>query len=150
MWLEAFPEGSEGDGPLEFAGVFADEEGEVFLVEEAEVWGEGVGDPVDGAVRGPIGGRGEFLEPCAWGGEDELAALGDEVGETGEEGFGVGEAAEEIGGVDEVERAEVGWEVHGVAAGEGDAVGLCGVGETGGEGHGEAAFVGDLAMDFVA
>ena len=39
VWLEAFPEGAEGDGPLEFAGVFADEEGEVFLVEEAEVWG---------------------------------------------------------------------------------------------------------------
>ena len=135
---------------MEFAGVFADEEGEVLLVEEAEVWGEGVGDPVDGAVRGPVGGRGEFLEPCAWGGEDELAAFGDEVGETGEEGFGVGEAAEEIGGVDEVERAEVGWEVHGVAACEGDAFGLSGVGETCGEGHGETAFVGDLAMNFVA
>ena len=61
VWLESFPEGAEGDGPLEFAGVFADEEGEVFLVEEAEVRGEGIGDPVDGAVRGPVGGRGEFL-----------------------------------------------------------------------------------------
>ena len=119
-------------------------------MDEAEVWGEGVGDPVDGAVRGPVGGRGEFLEPCAGGGEDELTAFGDEVGETGEEGFGVGEAAEEIGGVDEVERAEVGREVHGVAAVEGDAVRMSGVGETGGEGHGETAFVGDLAMDVVA
>ena len=134
----AAPAGAEGDGPLELAGVFADEEGHVESVLEREVGAEMVLQPVEGgAVGGPGVARGEFFQPGAGGGEKELAAGVDEVGEALEAEEGVGESAEEVGGVDDVEGAEVWPEVHGVALFEMGALGaqVCG---DGGEGFGVA------------
>lgn len=104
----AAPAGAEGDGPLELAGVLADEEGHVEALFEGEVGAEVMFEPVEGgAVGGPGVARGEFFEPGAGGGEEELAAGIDEVWEALQAEEGIGEAAEEVGGVDDVEGAEI-------------------------------------------
>jgi hypothetical protein len=118
--------------------VFADEEGHVEALFEGEVGAEVVFKPVEGgAVGGPGVSRGEFFEPGAGGGEEELAAGIDEVWEALQAEEGVGEAAEEVGGVDDVEGAEIRAEMHGVALFEVSALGAQVSGD-GGEGVGVA------------
>lgn len=141
------PFGDEGDGPLEFASCFADEEGFVGFGEEVEVGGKLRFEPIEGGALGPVFGWGEFGEPGAGGGEHEFAAGLEEGGEAVEEEFGFGETADEVGGEDAVKGPEVFAEVHGVALFEGGAgrveIPRKGDGEVGGEvGFFEA---GDLA-----
>jgi hypothetical protein len=88
--------------------VFADEEGHVEAVLEGEVGAEVVLQPVEGgAVGGPGVARGEFLEPGAGGGEEELAAGVDEFWEALQAEEGIGESAEEVGGMDDIEGTEI-------------------------------------------
>lgn len=134
---------------MEFAGVFPDKEGEVVLADEIEVRGEDGLEPVEGAAAGPAVGRGEFLEPGAGRGEDEFAAGADEAGEAFEEEERVGEPADEVGGVDEVEGAQRVREVHGIAAGEGDALRNGVSRSVRGELPGEVSFLCDFAVDVI-
>jgi hypothetical protein len=126
---------------LEFAGGFADEEGEFFDRLEVEVGGEVFLEVVEGGTFGPELGRGEFFEPGGGGGEEETTTGFDEGGKAGEELEGIGEAADQVGGMDDVELAEVGAESHGVAGFEKNASGVGVVGATGDEWGGEVAFV---------
>lgn len=130
--------------------MFPDEEGKVVLADEFEVRGEGGLEPVEGAATGPAVWRGEFREPCTGRGEDEFAARADEGGEAFEEEERIGEPADEVGGVHEVECAERIREVHGIAAGEGDSL-REGVGwAMRGEWPCEISFLSDFAVDVIA
>lgn len=135
---------------MEFPSSFTDEEGLVFDEDEIEVGGKVVLEPVNGSTSRPILRRREFAEPGAGGGDDEFSTGGDEVGKAGEEFFGLGKAAKEVGGVDPVELAEVGSELHGVPLLETDAGGVDAVGEAGDEWGAEVGFikagVGDRAF----
>ena len=145
--LTALPDGAEGDAPLEFAGVLADQEGEVFLLDEDEIGGQDFLQPVKGAARGPAVGRGEFREPSAGGGKEEQAAGMGEGGQAGKEAERIGEAADEVGGVDEIEGPEGFGEVHGIALMEADAFRGDVVREMGGERFGGVAFAGDVIRE---
>ena len=67
------PEGGVGEGELEFAAVFAEEEREVLAPEQAEVRGKQF---ADGGIRvpEPAGLGGELLGPGVGRGEEEKAA----------------------------------------------------------------------------
>jgi len=78
------------------------------------------GGRVSGAK--PVGTRGEFLHPCAGGGDDEATAGSNQFGEAGEEFRGVVEAAEEIRCEDDVKLAEILAQIHGITRFKGDPV----------------------------
>src|SRR5262245_34173516 len=102
--------------------MLADEEGEVRLFGEGKVRRERGVQPVERAARRPMVRRCVFLQPGARRGENERAAGADECGQTLEQQLRGGETAEEIGGVDEVEGAEVIAQMHGVALFKADAL----------------------------
>ena len=118
----ATPAHAEGDAPLVFAGVLADEERHVAGLGEVEVRFEKGGEPFAGGALGPVSAWGEVFEPGAGCGEQELASGAHERWKALDELERIGEAAEEIGGVDDVVIAKIGAEVHGIALLEGDAV----------------------------
>ena len=129
---------------MELPGVLADEEGEVFLPHKREVRGEDFLQPIEGAAGGPTVRGGEFGEPGAGRSKEEMSAGFEERWQTVEKLERPGKAADEVGGVDQIEGAEGVREVHGVTLLEGNAVHVDMVREMGGERFGEMAFPCDL------
>lgn len=72
-------------------------------------------EPFEGITIRLVISWSELIQPGAWGGENEVAAGSDEVGEALEEFFRVGESADQVCCMDAVEAAEIVLEIHRVA-----------------------------------
>ena len=131
-YLFAEPDAGFGDAELEFAGVFADEEGHVLAERELEVGGKNLLEGVEGLdglaglleAAEPVRARGVVLEPGVGGRDDQLAAGVQQRGQAFEALARVAEAVNQIGHEDDIETAEVGTEIEGVALLEGDAAAI--------------------------